>query len=73
MRFMIQVRQFVEEVSVVEIEADTIDEAVASVAERLRSGELDVDWADGDGESQDREPYAAFDDKGRLVWDNTKP
>jgi hypothetical protein len=66
-KFKVHVQQYVEETATVEIEADTVEEAVDIAHRMLRNGEVE-DWSDGD-DTINSDVYAAMDEDGELAWE----
>jgi hypothetical protein len=73
-KFMVQLQQYVEETALVEIEADTVSQAIELAEQMYDAGEVD-NWEDGwdvvRGLAVDCSDPAlrVFDETGAKVWD----
>lgn len=69
MKYQVCVQQYVEEITSIEIEADTSEQAAAIGQQMLNDGNVDVEaWVAGD-DITGRDVYAVLDPGGETVWE----
>ena len=69
--FKVMVHQFVEEVAEIDVEADTLEEAIHK-GHRALEGWGELDWSDCSS-TQDKDVYRVEDADGNEVWVPTHP
>jgi hypothetical protein len=66
-KFKVCVQQYVEETAVLEIDAETPEDAVAIGRQMLSDGDID-NWGDGD-DTMHQDVYVVLDANRDIVWE----